>query len=128
MTDQSPKDKARALLFNGYVRRTELHDCGNGVTIELRQPTVGQRSRILQRGGLNTNGEIDDLGALQLATVIECCYCAESGERLFDWTDEDIIKGLPSSSWFDEVSTKAMGLMSTEPAQAGKRSSETTSD
>ena len=122
------KDDTRTALLNGFVRKNKMYTTEDGVMIEVRQPTVGQRSRMLQRGGLDGNsGQVSDIGAMQVAAVIECCYHPGSGKRLFDWTDEEVIQNLPTSSWFDDVAGLAMELMNTEPEAAGKLLSKTVS-
>jgi hypothetical protein len=122
-------DQARTALLNGFIRKNKLFTTEEGTTIEVRQPTVGQRSRMLQAGGLNaSNANVNDIGSMQVAAVIECCYHPGSGKRLFQWTDEEVISNLPTSSWFDEVAGIAMDLMNTEPSEAGKPSSKTEKD
>ena len=122
------RDDARAALLNGFIRKNRMFTTEEGITIEIKQPTVGQRSRMLKAGGLSaTNSSVEDIGGMQIAAVIECCYHPGSGKRLFDWTDEEVIKSLPTSSWFDEVAGIAMELMNTEPSEAGKQSDETVS-
>ena len=57
---------------------------------------------------------------MQIAAIIECCYHPGTGKKLFEWTDEEVISNLPTSSWFDDVATEAMNLMSVEPEEAAK--------
>lgn len=122
-------DDARTALLNGFVRKNKLFTTEDGITLEIRQPTVGQRSRMLKAGGLNaSNANVSDIGAMQIAAVIECCYHPGSGKRLFQWTDEEVIQNLPTSSWFDEVAGLAMDLMNSEPAEAGKPLNTTASE
>jgi hypothetical protein len=113
------RDETRTALLNGYVRKTRLYTTEDGFSIEVRQPTVGQRSRMLSAGGIDgKTTEVNDIGAMQVAAVIECCYMPGTGKHLFEWTDEEVIKQLPTSSWFDEVAGLAMELMSSEPSEA----------
>lgn len=119
----------RTSLLNGYIRKTKLFTTEEGISIEVRQPTVGQRARMLKAGGITgQHGENHDLGAMQIAAVIECCYHPGSGKRLFEWTDQDVLEGLPTTSWFDDVATLAMNMMNQEPEEAGKPSPKTTSE
>jgi hypothetical protein len=113
------RDETRTALLNGYVRKTKTFTTDDGFSIEVRQPTVGQRSRMLKAGGLDGKStDVNDIGAMQVAAVIECCYMPGTGKRLFEWTDEEVIQQLPTSSWFDEVAGMAMELMSAEPQEA----------
>jgi hypothetical protein len=124
------RDETRAGLLNGYLRKSQLFSTDDGITLEIKQPTVGQRSRMLKAGGITggSTNESADLGAMQIAAVIECCYLPGSSKRLFEWTDQAVLESLPTTSWFDEVATIAMNLMNAEPEAAGKPSSKTTSD
>ena len=122
-------DQTRTALLNGYVRRSKLVTTDEGVTIELREPTVGQRSRMLAAGGVSaSNSDITDIGAMQVAAVIECCYHPGTGKKLFNHVDKESIEALPTASWFDDVATAAMNLMSAEPDAAGKPSPEIKND
>ena len=112
-------EDTRTALLNGYIRKNKLFTTGDGISIEVRQPTVGQRSRMLSAGGLSTkNAEVTDIGAMQIAAVIECCYHPGTGKKIFEWTDEEVIQNLPTSSWFDDVAVLAMGMMGDEPGEA----------
>ena len=114
-------EETRTALLNGYIRKNKLFTTKEGISIEIRQPTVGQRSRMLAAGGMSTkNQDLDNIGGMQVAAVIECCYHPGSGKKIFEWTDEDVIKSLPTTSWFDEVATIAMEMMSDEPSEAAK--------
>tara|TARA_R110002012_G_scaffold310912_1_gene519585 strand:- start:46 stop:489 length:444 start_codon:yes stop_codon:yes gene_type:complete len=124
------RDSTRTSLLNGYIRKSEIFTTDDGVSIEIKQPTVGQRSRMLKAGGITgaTSSETADLGKMQIAAVIECCYLPGTGKKLFEWTDLEVLEALPTTSWFDQVASVAMNLMNVEPEEAGKPSSETTSD
>ena len=114
-------EDTRTALLNGYVRRTKLFTTEDGISIEVRQPTVGQRSRMLAAGGISTTkSELDDIGAMQIAAVIECSYHPGTGKRLFEWTDKEVIENLPTSAWFDDVAALAMNMMGDEPAEAAE--------
>ena len=122
-------EETRTALLNGYVRKNKLYTTEDGVSIEIKQPTVGQRGRMLAAGGLSgKTSDVNDIGGMQVAAVIECCYHPGSGKRLFDWTDEDLIRELPTTSWFDEVANIAMGMMSDEPQEAADALPKKTND
>jgi hypothetical protein len=122
-------EETRTALLNGYIRRTKIITTEQGVSIELREPTVAQRGRMLRAGGLTgANANITEIAAMQVAAVIECCYHPGSGKKLFDHTDIEVIESLPTASWFDTVATAAMSLMNDEAEEAGKVLSETPSD
>ena len=125
---KTSREDTRTALLNGFIRKNEVFTTEDGILIEVQQPTVGQRGRMLKRGGLDGTGAIDDFAGMQIAAVIECCYHPGSGKKIFEWTDEEVIENLPTSSWFDEVAGIAMDLMNAKPADAGKPSAETVSD
>ena len=114
-------EETRTALLNGYIRKNKLFTTADGISIEVRQPTVGQRSRMLAAGGINGKSQdLNNIGAMQVAAVIECCYHPGTGKKIFEWTDEEVIKNLPTTSWFDEVATLAMNMMGDEPAEAAE--------
>jgi len=105
-------EDTRTALLNGYIRKNKLFTTEDGISIEVRQPTVGQRSRMLAAGGINAkSSDLDDIGAMQVAAVIECSYHPGTGKKIFEWTDEEVIKSLPTTSWFDDVAALAMNMM-----------------
>jgi len=110
-------EDTRTALLNGFVRKSKLFTTEDGISIEVRQPTVGQRSRMLAAGGISAKStDLDDIGAMQIAAVIECSYHPGTGKHLFEWTDEEVIKNLPTSAWFDDVAALAMNMMGDEEA------------
>ena len=46
-------EDTRTALLNGYIRKNKLFTTEDGISIEVRQPTVGQRSRMLAAGGIS---------------------------------------------------------------------------
>ena len=122
------RDSIRSKLLATKPRKTKIYTTSDGVDIEIRQPTVGQRGRMLKAAGITaTNTELKDIVAMQVAAIVECVY-VPGGEKLFDWNDEQVLADLPTSSWFDEVANLAMETMNVEGPAAGKHSQKTQSD
>ena len=122
-------EETRTALLNGYTRRTKIITTDQGVSIELREPTVAERGRMLRAGGMTaSNTNITETAAMQIAAVIECCYHPGSGKKLFAHTDVEVIESLPTASWFDSVASAAMKLMNDEAEEAGKALEKTPSD
>tara|TARA_Y100001963_G_scaffold97272_1_gene133844 strand:- start:787 stop:1221 length:435 start_codon:yes stop_codon:yes gene_type:complete len=122
------RDSIRSKLLATKPRKTKIYTTDEGVDIEIRQPTVGQRGRMLKAAGITaTNTEIQNITSMQVAAIVECTY-VPGGEQLFDWNDEETLASLPTSSWFDEVANLAMETMNVEGPAAGKRSQKTKSD
>ena len=123
------KDSVRAALFRSKKRKSRLVTIEDGIDIEVREPTIGNRNRILKAAGISAqNQEVDDIGAMQLAAVVECCFMPGTDEKVFSWDDEAVIHNMPANSWFDELSTTAVELMNKDPQEAGKSSSKTQQD
>jgi hypothetical protein len=122
-------DETRSALLNGYVRKTKLITTDDGISIELREPTVGQRGRVFSEGGMSASeADIKDIAGMQIAAIIECAYHPGTGKPIFNYVDKEAIESLPTQSWFDLVATEAMNMMSGEPTVEGKPSSTTVSD
>lgn len=116
----------RQALLNGYVRKTQMYTTDDGVSIEIRQPTVAQRARVM-KAGADANGNIENIADMQIAAVTEVCYHPGTGKRIFEATDHEVLSLLPTAIWFDKVAEIAMKLLNNEPAKAGKPSDETAS-
>ena len=122
------RDSIRSKLLASKPRKTKIYTTEDGIDIEIRQPTVGQRGRMLKAAGISASQtDIKDIVAMQVAAIVECTY-VPGGERLFDWNDEEVLAGLPTNSWFDEVANMAMETMNVEGPAAGKPSEKTQSD
>jgi hypothetical protein len=119
--ETSARDALRASLLGKKKRASRMMDLGDGITVEIRQPTVGARSRIMQAAGVTAGSqEISDLAALQISAVVHCCFVPETSERIFEAADSDVLRELPTNEWFDDVSAAALDLMNAEPEKAGK--------
>ena len=124
---QVTRDSIRSALFGAHTpQATRIVTIGDGVDVEVREPTVGIRNRILKAAGFTAaNQDVEDIGGMQLAAVVECTYLPGGSERIFDWEDRDTIQNLPTSSWFDTLAAAALEIMNSEPAKAGKPSRKT---
>ena len=115
------KAELRTALLSAKKRVSRLIELGDGFAVEVRQPTVGARSRIMRAAGVSAGSQdVSDLGALQVAAVVQCCYVPETNERIFEGADQDALMELPTNDWFDAVSAAALELMNVEPEAAGK--------
>ena len=115
------RDALRSKLLGGRKRATKLMEIKPGVEIEIRQPSVGARSKIMKAAGMSAGTQdVTDLGALQIAAVVNCCFVPGTNERLFDVSDSGALEELPTADWFDAVSAAALDLMNAEPEAAGK--------
>ncbi len=122
MSEETGKrDALRSKLLGGRKRARKLFQIEGGIEIEIRQPSIGARSKIMQAAGMSAGSqEVTDLGALQIAAVVQCCFVPGTNERLFDLSDSEALEELPTADWFDDVSSAALDLMNAEPEAVGK--------
>jgi len=98
----------------------------DGEKFEIRQPSVGQRGKILQASKVQT-GDVEkmDFAKLQAVAVICCTYVPGTNEQVFEEADLDALMELPAGSFVDEFSQVALRLMNVEAEVAAKNSVET---
>jgi hypothetical protein len=119
--EKSKRDALRSALLGKSKRISKTIEIAEGVEIEIRQPTVGARSRIMSAAGVSgASQDLNDLAAIQIAAVVHCSFVPGTNERIFDAADRGVLEELPTNQWFDEVSGVALELMNSEPEKAGK--------
>lgn len=110
------RDRLRAVALKTPKLKNKLveyhPDGGDTVTIEVRQPTIGQRNRMLA-AARNTKTDSVDLGEFTIQCVLHLCYDPESGERLFEEGDAEQLRQMPAGpgSIVDLLSDEATALM-----------------
>lgn len=112
----------------------------HGEDVEVRQPTVAGKGRIIQKCKLSVDdmpeqGESDEESNEQIAQVmmqkvnmsemktwaaIYCTYVPGTDERVFDEVDFDALMKQPAGSWADDLGTEAMQLMNAKPEEDAK--------
>ncbi len=103
--EKTVRDGIRSKVFSSDSFERETVEAF-GTTIEIRQTTLG---RVLE---LQEKLKEDRQQAIGLA-FIEFCHVPDSGERLFDDTDLELILGLPFGKDFQavqDVINKLMGV------------------
>jgi len=119
--EKSKRDALRSALLGKPKRISKIIEIAEGVEIEIRQPTVGSRSRIMNAAGVSASSQdLNDLAAIQIAAVVNCSFVPGTSERIFDAADRGVLEELPTNQWFDEVAGVALDLMNSEPEKAGK--------
>ena len=83
----------------------------DGAEIEVRQLSVGERKRVLNRS--SKNGEVDPLD-FQIWAIISTCYVPGTEEKLFEDTDYNVLSEQPTGGFVDELSKKAVSMLSME--------------
>jgi len=82
------RDTLRGSIFSAKPRVTEV-TMDNGTVVEVRQPLVGQ---------LLDMSSIENAKTRMARMLVTCCYIKETGELLFDDTDEEGLMNLPSGA------------------------------
>jgi len=116
--------REKALLFTPFREKTvtvvaALPDGGAvDLTFLVRQPSVGQRSRI----AAEAKGDLEGMGAAAALTaaILECVLDPETRKPVFEKSDVDRLLELPAGGWFDDLSKAVMELM-TEGEKAAKK-------
>lgn len=129
----STRDNLRSKLLAGSVKlKTELI-VFEGETYEVRQPTVGKRSRIFKTCGATTtvargkgkNAEdatVVDLAKLQMQGVIECVYVPGTDEHVFGTADVCALEELAPGGLFDQLADCVLKLMNVDREEIAKNS------
>lgn len=100
-----------------------------GEKIEVRQPSVRARSAILKAAkALSGDKDRIELDALQVTSVIECCFDPESGLAIFEEADRTSMQGQPAGGFVDALSEVALRLMNVDTKEVAKNSERTPSD
>ncbi len=120
--------KLRGAVLDPGPGRVETVDLGDGLVVELRQPTVGGRSAILKAAGVVKDGEVPDLGKMQAEAVLQCSFVPGTGERAFERADVEAMLQLPAGGAFDKLADPAVKLLNVDTTALGKGSGATPED
>ena len=102
-----------------------LNERGEPELIEVREPTVKQRSAILKAAGAGTDKY--DAAAFQVETVIACSFEPGSNTKLFDEKDRPALLALPAGSFLDDIFEVAVEFMNVDEEELEKNSAGTAS-
>lgn len=93
----------------------------DGTQYEVRQPSVRERSAILQAGEvLSGDAKKMDMGRMQVQGIITCTYVPGSGERVFEQADFEALMEQPSGGFVDKLGEVVLTLMNIEAEKAAK--------
>lgn len=128
----STRDRLRAKTVGAAKRFREEIVEFEGEKFIVRQPSVAQRSAILQRARVATNdkGQLAaemDMAALQVWATICCTYATGEEKPLFEEGDVESLMGQPSGGFVDLFGNTALKLMNVEAENDGKNSAMTQS-
>lgn len=116
----SIKDKIREkTVGKSKDFKSERVEVDKGLEVEVREPSVAQRTKILQKSKVQSaqaNKDFDsiDTGKMQAYAIIECTYTPD-GEKVFDESDLDSMLNSPSTAgWLDKVGEVALKLLNVQ--------------
>lgn len=91
-----------------------------GQKFEIRKPTYRDRADILRLSKV-TSGDAEkiDLALLQAQALVRCAFHPESGERVFDDADVDVILAKPAGE-LDILTDAAVEMLSVDKGALGK--------
>ncbi len=105
-----------------YFRRSnvQVEIDGEAIDVEVRQPSVEQRSSIMKAAGVRADGEVL-LDQLQVAAVVNCTYFPGTEDRVFTGHDRDTLLGMPAGGWFDALAQAAIEMVNPDTEAIKKK-------
>ena len=116
------RDALRGKFFSSRNRRSKLVTFqwdGEAVTVEVRQPTVAKRTKILERG---MKKDLVDAEEAKWLAILECAFAPGDDKALFDARDRDNVLAQPDA--FDALSTAAIQILHPESEAAAHAEAE----
>jgi hypothetical protein len=93
-----------------------------GLKFEVRSPSVGARSKILEsaRKADDTGEAAFDFGLFRILAVVHLTHDPESGEKVFSVTDVPAMLESPTGGYVDVIGAVAEGLINVDPDETAK--------
>lgn len=88
-----------------------------GNEVEIRQPTVGQITKIAER---------KNNVSVIVAVLIEYCYVPNTEEKVFEEADREQLLDMPTGQWLNDFNKAIEELTGVDVKAAEKNSEETT--
>jgi hypothetical protein len=104
------------LLSRSQDFKKEVVELEEGLTVEIRSPSIKQRNQLFKAAGMKIAKNEEDVAnkldpmELMLLAVIELTYDT-TGNKLFTLADRDGLLDLPAGSWYDKVAQAAMRML-----------------
>ncbi len=115
------KDSLRAAMLGKqhvFMKKTYKLD---GQEIEVRQPTVGGRAKLMKKCEKDVGkGTRIDMAEFMVYSVIFNCYVPGTNEHIFSEEDFDALMGMPSGSFIDDLSELAAEMSNVSVAPRKK--------
>jgi len=101
--------------------RTETVEL-QGLEFEVRSPTVGARSQILESSRkTDAQGEISfDFGLFRILAVVHLTHDPTSGDKVFSTTDIPVMLEAPTGSYVDVLGAVAEALINVDTEDTAK--------
>jgi hypothetical protein len=116
------RDKLRAATVGSAKSFGEEIVEYQGEKFKVRQPSVLQRSMIMQKAKIiSGDAEKIDLAMMQIWATI-CCVYTEDGEAVFSQEDYASLENQPCGGFVDEFAPIVMKLMNVEAEAKAKNS------
>lgn len=112
-----------------YTSRLVTVEEWDGVQVEVRSLSLGERNAMLAKAAEGEDGGNTDISTIYPEMVMRCTFDPETGEKVFNEEDEAFINSRPANL-VDKLAMPAMelsGMKDSEKAvdDAAKKSSET---
>lgn len=122
----SLRDQIRAATLGAKKEfKTEIVAV-NGSEVEVRQPTLKERSDLRKRCTNVTEDSVEfNLFEFLIWAVIGFSYVPGTDEKVFHETDYDGLSAMPAGGWFDELSEAASRLTNVESKKSNSDSEKT---
>ena len=126
-TKMSLRDQIRGNTLGQKKNFKTVPATVNGSEVELRQPTIKERSALRKRCmSVDEEGKPDlDVFEFLIWAVIGYTYVPGTDEKVFSEEDYEALIELPAGGWFDELSEKAADLTNVDAKKSDKDSSKT---
>lgn len=110
----------------------------NDIKVEVRQPSVSERGKIMKRSRDSEKVETAakgkkakdvgaedvlsslDYGKMQAWATIYCSYVPETDEKVYEEQDFEALLNRPAGGFVDKLSTAAMNLMNVQAEEDAK--------
>jgi hypothetical protein len=103
----SARVSIRAAVLKSSVRPTQSFSI-NGVEVELRTPSVQDRSKIYAKA---MKGDTLDTAELSVAAALACTFVQGTDEKVFEEADREVLKDAASGSDLDKLMLAAAGMI-----------------
>ena len=115
------RDELRAATLGETAKFTSEEVEYNGQKYEIREPTIKQRTVIMQQAKVTgSNEDKRDLGKLVAWACVECVYVPDTQEHVYEVADVEGMINRPCKSWVSVFGDKVLEAMNVKADEASK--------